>query len=577
MNQASTSKNAFEFEADVPARYLHGIRAKLNTANNKLRKKGLPGFEMEVGEPQSKTVQVEMEDKIVTIPVNYYHVKVTGSPFDFGKYRARGWADLSSTPPQLHDVTGKVSEAEMQRLACAECDQCKTKRNRQKMFLVDDLESGQSMQVGGECAKDIFMGLSPERVASTLSVVGFAHELAEQMERCEDDYLKSLKEGGGFESDRYAVLPREFIALTIEHLNTNEYISKSAAQYKGMPPTSGTVYQTYINVMAEQGGVPEELLAQADRVLDGLEKTIEAKADPGDFESNILQVCRHRNGHVSSQYLGYMAFMPVMHDGVMRHEIAKQSVHLGKPNEKTSMLLQYTGGNSYESVYGPGFRHGMTDEDGNEMVMFSSLSPRDFGLRKSNWFQADFTIKEHNEYRGVKQTQIKSMKVKGAWDFKPDEQTIAQDVRTREVENILGSFTKKAHATMKKIAEEANNNLVARENAVQGYMEGYCTGDNLMAFLNRWLETGVKFDDLNIAPGHYYSQIQNKNEGKTEGSSRPILLVSYIEYLMEQEPTLKEEYPQIYSLCKQDSDGDQLTPKEEQPEGEENEPSMAMR
>lgn len=46
---------------------------------------------------------------------------------------------------------------------------------------------------------------------------------------------------------------------------------------------------------------------------------------------------------------------------------------------------------------------------------------------------------------------------------------------------------------------------------------------------------------------------------------------------MEQEATLKEEYPQIYSLCKPDSDGDQLTQGEEQSEGEENEPSMAMR
>lgn len=553
-NTGELKKDAFSFTADVPARYMHKVRGKFNEVNNKLRKKGLPPFKMEVGELKTAMIQVQSEDRLVVqVPVSFYQVEVKGSPFDFGPYRARGWADLSKTPMQLHDVSGKISEEEIQRLYCAECDQCKTKRDRQKMFLVDNIETGQSMQVGGECAKDIFNGFSPDKVASTLSVVAVAYEIEEMMRNGGTEYEESLKLGMREKGENGAIKVRDFVALTIDHLKRTPFVSKSGAKERGLESTTAVVESIYRSRVNQNQAVDQNLLDEADRTIDLLGATLREKSSLSDMETNIEQLSRYKDSFVSSEYAGFLAYMPVMLDRMQQNLADRDSKHLGRPAEKTSMLLQYLDTARYDSMYGPGYRHSFADDEGNALVMFSSVSQGGFGFVKKGWVQADFQIKDHTEFRGVKQTQVKSMKVRGQWDFKPDEAALKKGVRDQEICNMLWSSTQKAAKFMKKEALEINDNVQCRSDAFNAVAINTNTAAEPIHVLERWRLAGIKFDDLTVSKHTAFANYC-LNIGFDEKSFPDEVSVAQCVAGLSRYPNEQESFGELIAMCESEQD-----------------------
>lgn len=568
MNQ-DKKPSAFEFESEIPARYMSKVRAKLNEVNNKLRKKGLEPFEIAVGPQQTRMIEVETPDRIVHIPVNYYDVKVSGSPFDFGPYRARGWADLSKDPIQLHDVSDRLSEAEIARLSCAECDQCKTKRARQKIFLVENTETKETLQVGGECAKDIFNGLSPDRVASTLSVVAAAYEIEQMMSKACDDYTDSYQAGGQLGNEGHSIHVKEFVGLTLEHLKTNAFISKSEAKERQMLSTSSTIIDAYVEMKRKGLTLEQPLLDQADLVLDQLGARLRAKNYLSDMDQNLEQLTRYKDKYVSSEYAGFLAYLPIAADRLERNEIEQHSRHLGQPADKTSMLLQYLNSASYDSMYGTGFRHSFADEEGNALVMFSSLGKADFGFEKNNWIQADFQIKDHTEFRGVKQTQVKSMKVLCQWDFKPDAQTIEEGVKTQALCNMLLSSTQKAAKYLKKEAVHINDNVDARSYALECVTEDSNSVNGTFEMLDRWRVAGIRFDDLSVSRKTVLAEFALLLKQNEVPDQPEMLVTDCIDRIAKLEQSVRDYFPELVAMVQteemEDGDKSSFTEHNEQP------------
>lgn len=88
----------------------------------------------------------------------------------------------------------------------------------------------------------------------------------------------------------------------------------------------------------------------------------------------------------------------------------KESVFVGSENEKLTMMLKPILISPFESQWGRGLMIRFEDENGNILVWFSTSSKKeDYQLDVFDKFS--FTVKKHEQFKGINQTLITRVKV----------------------------------------------------------------------------------------------------------------------------------------------------------------------
>lgn len=275
-----------------------------------------------------------------------------------------------------------------------ECDHCKTHRYRKSTVLLVN-EKGDYIQVGNSCVKE-YCGIDIGNYAKYLS---FFKDLDEYLIECEKDNLPNYKR-------KYEV--DEILTYAIEDVKRHGYISKqnsidydcdSTAYKVFMMVTCGVDYNTREPIYPKYDTITVENIQDRIKEIKNFYSELESDSD---YINNIKTILQTKWVNSNNIALVVSAIGTKLRIEKEKEEKANkpESQFIGNVGDKISFIAKPECIYSGESDYGM-FRIYKMKIDDNEIIWKTSkyLDP-DFNYE----FKA--TIKNHEEYKGVKQTEI---------------------------------------------------------------------------------------------------------------------------------------------------------------------------
>jgi hypothetical protein len=275
------------------------------------------------------------------------------------------------------------------------CDHCGLPRVRNETFLVRH-EDGSVKRVGRNCLRD-FLGTDPNELVRWAQYVTDATAAIDE----ESERGSSGARGEWIETE-------EYLTHVCTIIRTSGWIS-AREEYKGTPTKSEALYNIlnygkkdkfgkdmFVHTTDADAGRAAEALAWA--------RGIEPRSE---FDHNMAVAV---GGEViPSRGLGILAYVPVAHAKFQEREIERaeraksdaDSQHVGQPKERLVLTLRVTAIHEHAGDYGTTFITTLRDDAGNVYKWFGS-----YELERGETYTGKWTVKAHDEYKGVKQTVI---------------------------------------------------------------------------------------------------------------------------------------------------------------------------
>lgn len=293
------------------------------------------------------------------------------------------------------------------------CEHCRTKRERSKLYIIQNRKSGEFFQVGASCMKFYNWGISAENI-------GRYYEWLTEICKCglhDDPSDTEIREYCAMLSRQNYYNVRDVIKFAIMVIAEKGY-----CRADGDTPTKEIVDEACNCYYNEKHETVREMLRRKyngkfDRVVDESEvdKVIThftEKRDTSDFTANVQLLLNC--GNVDRKHVGFIACLPqVMTRDLERAEAAKAKEkfeHFGEvkkrytlPVDDCRVVATYPGYGYYDVI--TIFRI----KCGNNILIWKTqkdIESEDF-IGKS----ITFTVKEHSEFNGEKQTEITRVKI----------------------------------------------------------------------------------------------------------------------------------------------------------------------
>lgn len=385
------------------------LEKKIKRIQNKCEKYGCEFHYAEVGE---EFREVEREDG-TKYTARFVLVEAEGVAI------VNGWKFIASVEhTENGNIIRKACDVEVpERYYTTKpiCEHCNSKRYRKDTYLVMNEETGEFKQVGKSCLADFTHGMSAEGVAGYTSIF---EELIEGETPC----------GMGGGRPYYPV--KELLLYAAETVKHFGYVSSQGCGRS----TKDRAFDYY---MIEHGGrfpksVEADLKEEMERVgfnadaadnHELIKKALEwldSQEESNDYMHNLKTACglkytEHRNfGILASLFPTFNREVEYQakkaeeeRQKAMKRESEQGSVYVGEVGDRVDVDV-----NTIECVTSWETQWGLTqvfkivDVDGNV-----------FTWKTSNWVEVDKvnkikgTVKNHTEYRGVKQTELTRCKV----------------------------------------------------------------------------------------------------------------------------------------------------------------------
>lgn len=301
-----------------------------------------------------------------------------------------------------------------------ECDHCKSQRYRKDVFALRH-EDGRHVQVGRQCIRDFLGGVSPEALMSAAQYVFQADGMLGEYD--------SLGGGfGGRGSDTIDI--EEYLTGVSICIRRLGWVSRSEARFSDDSSTSGDAWyllkpdlRTDKDKHEYERWVEKKNLAHQERDQKLAQETLEwAEALPtegvGDFLYNLGVACRA--GYVTRKTMGIVAsaIQAYLREKEREEEIKprekedahKVRGHVGTIKKReifgplTVRFMKYV-----EGFYGVKTLVNMEDETGNLIVWWASREVDE--LEKGDVVTVKATVREHGDYKGIKQTVVQRLVV----------------------------------------------------------------------------------------------------------------------------------------------------------------------
>ncbi len=296
------------------------------------------------------------------------------------------------------------------------CEHCNTKRRRNDTYVLE--KDGEFVQVGRSCLKD-FGGHNLEKVGR------FYHSVVNFSEEAEDGY------GGG----KYVSFPStaEYLAYVAYSIDTSGWLSKTNARERDAQSTSGDAWT--IRSICEGfnlGGQTEDTKRIRAEVLEQWPKLMErandavawgiAQETPEAF-GYLLNLSRSLQvGYVDDKLAGLAASVFVAKSNAEEREIRRNkgnqkwaeqvaaSDYVGEKKLRLRAIkAEFMKSQDFDGLYGFKRLHTFETSEGNVLIWWASSVPTDADcdqLKKGVVYTFDGTVKEHKEYKGLKQTSL---------------------------------------------------------------------------------------------------------------------------------------------------------------------------
>ena len=331
-------------------------------------------------------------------------VRLTGS-----SPRLNGWRfaaalthDAETGRNVLRGMGGELPERF--RTAGAYCEHCKLDRNRKDTYVVAH-DDGRWAQVGRQCLKDFTGHADPHGYAM------YAEMLATAIQSCSD------AEGDEWEgsSGRYRVYwpLEEVVAMALACIREYGWTAVSE-EGPGRPATKANV-ESLLNPSNQDREAADKWCRE--KVTEEEYKTagtviaycLEMKAD-SDYLWNLQTIAVQ--GRVDRKTLGLACSMPRCYSRELARRAerlqAADSKWFGTKGERARYVLTVTDTREYPGDYGVTTMVKLVDAEGNRAKWWASGVPE---LEIGKEYTVKATVKDHGEWKGVKETQLSRVAV----------------------------------------------------------------------------------------------------------------------------------------------------------------------
>lgn len=379
------------------------VEKKLNRVAKKCMKHGNPfTFEVmgeEIREKYNKELDITEHYKFILVEVN-------------GTAKIDNWECVAVL--EIHEVGNIIRRINTEidiptRFKNTEniCEHCNSKRQRNNLYVIHNTETDEWKQVGGNCLKLYTGGLSLEYVAAFMDgiteleefdgIVGHGKAYYNVEEIISYAY-EVINKTGYFNAQ--AVLPTKFIVSNLMHNTLNkaiEFINQEFMRLK------------FDVRICEHDFHREDTKNVVEQIIDyymNLE-------DNSEFVHNIKVMLDEK--YVLAKNFGFLCYLP---EGYARHiqkEVEKakriETEYFGEVGKryKDKVIRDVTLVTSWETQWGYTGVYKIILEDGSVLTWKTNKAL--YLDRNEEFDKISFTVKEHKEYKGEKQTEVTRCKV----------------------------------------------------------------------------------------------------------------------------------------------------------------------
>ena len=380
------------------------LRKKVNTVATKCRKYGCDFRFEEVGE---EVREVTFDDG------RKANIKFTIVDVE-GVARINGWKFIATVN---HTDAGNIIKAACEVNIPTKyyttdpiCEHCGYDRRRNDTFLVMNEETGEFKQVGKRCLCDFTNGMSVEAVSAYETIF---HSIEVAGDWNDPEWVGHHRDPELFSMD-------EVLRFAAEIVRKFGYVKKSEYEdnYTTKDRLKNYIAYTYGILGHHQAQEVQKEMESVSfnpdcaEAKDMTQKAIEwlnSQEDNGNYMHNLMVVSKL--GYVDFSNFGLVASIFQTYKKAMEREMEERgdvnSSYVGAIGDrltiavKTCSLLT-----SWEGMYGWTGIYKFVDEDGNIFVWKTSSS-----FETANVHCVTGSVKAHNEFRGVQQTELTRCKV----------------------------------------------------------------------------------------------------------------------------------------------------------------------
>lgn len=402
----------------IPECNIETLRSKIKTIQNKCVKYGCEFHYEELGEEFKE----EMDENRRKYIQKYIRVDVSGVA------RKAGWsfvATVDHRPEVNANIINKylvdVEVPEKYRHTDCICEHCNQIRSRSHLYLVRNDSTGEFMQVGSSCVRDLTDGLDGEYIARFLTWI----QSPEEFEHFESSHIKPY------------FFVEDIICYAIECVNLFGYFNSECSYstkrrvidfyyWFELGRRDRIVEETIYRDLADKEFKPfsDENREYAKKIVSWITSLDEDTVRYNDYLYSLQVVCSSEYcelkdfGRLVSIVTAYRREMDRQAEIRRREEAAKKSAetsnYVGSVNERISFhAASFRYVTSFESQFGSSFLYEIKDTDGNVFTWWSS-KVLNSDVLDSDDVVVTGTVKNHQEYRNVKQTVLTRCKVSAA-------------------------------------------------------------------------------------------------------------------------------------------------------------------
>lgn len=384
------------------------LEKKMIRIQNKCRKYGCDFVFKTVGE-EYRDVEDEHGNMVTT---RFIIIEAEGVA------KVNGWrfiAQIDSTPNG--NIINKAVDVEIpERYYNCEptCEHCNRKRHRKSVYIVQNIETGEFKMVGKSCLKDFTNGMDAEAVASYTSMFEELIQGETPMDGC---YIEKR-----YNTQEYL----RYIAETIRHFGyvktakVGQSTKDKAADYFGYyHGWFNSVFDKAIREKIEKEikeyGINADRPENFEEVKEALE-WLDSQNEDNNYIHNLKVACSL--DYISYKHFGIVASLfPTFNKDLEKQaeikaqkEVDAKSEHQGKVGDRIEVTVAdiriVTG---WSTQFGYTYIYKITDDKGN---IYTWKTQKYFNEDKYDSIKTiKGTVKEHNEFRGIKQTELTRCKV----------------------------------------------------------------------------------------------------------------------------------------------------------------------
>lgn len=317
------------------------------------------------------------------------------------QYDLVGVVEFDAGMTIVREVPGQTVPVEY-RTAGRHCDHCKTSRPRKQVIIVKNTETGALLQVGGSCAGE-FLGRSVKDILASFEVKVFLSDATFGGD--EDEGF-----GGGFYNE--PLIRNSYIACVMQAVRVQG--SYRSAKSDGLS-TAAMALTNYDNRSKRDVVPPTEVDYQNGQAMiaEALEKLDRPMMDLSTYEWNMKMALSEP--FMNRKLSGIAASLPAYLQKFRAPTEKKVSGYVGAVGDRATFTLTYVRSFSWDSQFGVQYRHLFRDADGNVFVWKTGNYPSHNGadIQAGDVVEIKGTIKEHSEYKEIKQTVLTRCTVLG--------------------------------------------------------------------------------------------------------------------------------------------------------------------